>query len=108
MIHQNHPVFQPLKAGNKNLQKFLNQEIRSFDEDAPRKVSKSSKSSLFGGILAHPTKCAAQSGPGDFLWLVKLNFGRPKIGCVIYWDKWTQLAKEAVQSGSANCPLVYQ
>lgn len=81
VVHQNHPVFQPLKSGNKNLQKFLLQDTPTFDQDSPKKVPKLAKSSYFGGIVSHPSKCAAQSGPGQFLWLIKLSFGRPKIGC---------------------------
>ncbi|OXA51389.1 Meteorin-like protein [Folsomia candida] len=108
VVHQNHPVFQPLKSGNKNLQKFLLQDTPTFDQDSPKKVPKLAKSSYFGGIVSHPSKCAAQSGPGQFLWLIKLSFGRPKIGCVVYWDRWMQVAKQAEALDKANCRLVYQ
>lgn len=110
LIHQNYAVFQPLKSGNKNLQKLLLQETSTFDQDSPIKMksSKPGKSSFFGGVISHPSKCAAQNGPGQFLWLIKLSFGRPKIGCVVYWDRWISLAKDADKSGSASCALVYQ
>ena len=110
VIHQNHPVFQPLKPGNKNLQKFLAEETKTFDQNSPQKSPKErgNKSTFYGGIISHPSKCGAQNGPGEFLWLIKLSFGKPKIGCVIYYDRWVKIAKEAKKSEIANCPLVYQ
>lgn len=90
------------------MQELLAKDIGLINEDAPGKalMSKDNKS-LFGAVISHPSKCAAQTGPGEFLWLLKLSFGRPKIECVIYWDTWVNLASAAKHDGTADCPLVF-
>ncbi|KAK7791074.1 hypothetical protein R5R35_000499 [Gryllus longicercus] len=81
----------------------LRQAAPVFADVTP--LAKGGEPHRWRATLVLPARCGAAHGPGEFLFLGRLQLGQPALACAPQLHHWAMVRAAALQEGRGKCSL---